>query len=107
MGRATYLRKGDAKKDPKHRDTYFSLFRLTEFGAQHPEDVKRTLETASRMIRETGGGAECHLFIPIGGPFSAQQLMLVEKKSSGLGSTLPSRTRSPEECASMWSSTSC
>ncbi len=60
MGFTTYL---------KQRDTYFSLFRLTEFGAQHPEEVQRTLETASRMIREIGGEAECHLFIPIGGPW--------------------------------------
>src|SRR5499427_10496853 len=67
MGReAKYLRQGTAKSiASKQRDTYFSLFRLTEYGAQHPEEVKRALETASRMIRETGGEAECHLFVPI------------------------------------------
>lgn len=60
MGFASYLRQ---------RDTYFSLFRLTDFGARHPEEVKKALDTASRMVRETGGEAECHLFIPIGGPW--------------------------------------
>src|SRR5262249_53485093 len=71
MGReAKYLRHGTAKSiASKQRDTYFSLFGLTEYGAQHPEEVKRALETASRMIRETGGEAECHLFVPIGGPW--------------------------------------
>ena len=71
MGReAKYLRQGTAKSiASRQRDTYFSLFRLTEYGAQHPEEVKRALETASRMIRETGGEAECHLFVPIGGPW--------------------------------------
>ncbi len=50
----------------KNRDTYFSLWRLTQFGCQHPEEVRRTIQTASAMIRSQSG-AECHLFIPIGG----------------------------------------
>jgi uncharacterized protein with GYD domain len=59
---------GAARYVYERRDTYFSLFRLTEFGAQHPAEVKRTLDTASAMVRATPG-AECHLFIPIGGPW--------------------------------------
>jgi uncharacterized protein with GYD domain len=50
------------------RDVYFSLWRMTEFGAQHPQSVRSTIEKASAMIRSTNG-AECHLFIPVGGPW--------------------------------------
>jgi uncharacterized protein with GYD domain len=48
------------------RDTYFSLWQLTEFGAGHPDEVRRTIQAASAMIRSQSG-AECHLFIPVGG----------------------------------------
>jgi hypothetical protein len=50
------------------RDVYFSLWRMTDLGAQHPESVRQTIEKASAMIRATQG-AECHLFIPVGGPW--------------------------------------
>lgn len=49
-----------------NRDIYFSLWRMTELGAQNPQSVRTTIEKASAMIRSTSG-AECHLFIPVGG----------------------------------------
>jgi uncharacterized protein with GYD domain len=54
--------------DPeKDRDTYFSLWALTEEGAQSPAKVRATIETASAMIRRAGG--TCHLYVAIGGPW--------------------------------------
>ena len=48
------------------RDMYFSMWRMTEFGARHPQLVHDTIEKASAMIRATRG-AECHLFVTVGG----------------------------------------
>ena len=48
------------------RDVYFSLWRITEFGARNPLLVRETIKKASAMIRATSG-AECHLFITVGG----------------------------------------
>ena len=49
------------------RDAYFSLWSLTEKGASDPAAVRRTIETASAMIRDAKG--ECNLYVTIGGPW--------------------------------------
>ena len=49
------------------RDTYFSLWSLTDKGAGDPAAVRATIDTASAMIRDAKG--ECHLFVAIGGPW--------------------------------------
>jgi len=49
------------------RDTYFSLWSLTDKGASEPAAVRATIETASAMIRDAKG--ECHLYVSIGGPW--------------------------------------
>lgn len=50
---------------PTDRDNYFSFWTLTEKGATDPDAVKQTIDTASAMIR--AAGAECHLYVTIGG----------------------------------------
>jgi len=49
----------------KDRDKYFSLWKLTAAGATSPDLVKKTIANASKMIRDVG--AECHLYVTIGG----------------------------------------
>ena len=48
------------------RDTYFSLWTLTDKGINDSTALKATIETASEMIRDSKG--ECHFYVTIGGP---------------------------------------
>lgn len=47
------------------RDTYFSLWKMTDAGVRDPQLLKTTIETASAMIRDAGG--ECRLYVTVGG----------------------------------------
>jgi uncharacterized protein with GYD domain len=47
------------------RDSYFSLWTLTEIGRRDPEAVQQTIAAASAMIRDLGG--ECRLYVCVGG----------------------------------------
>lgn len=54
-----------ADPKPGRRTKYFSLWTLTEHGATHPDEVKKTIDAASAMIKDVG--AECHLYVTTGG----------------------------------------
>ena len=47
------------------RDTYFSLWSVTDEGIRNVERLRATIEKASAMIREHGG--ECRLYVSVGG----------------------------------------
>jgi hypothetical protein len=49
------------------RDTYFSLWTLTEKGITDPAAVQATIEAASAMI--ASAKAECHFYLAIGGAY--------------------------------------
>ena len=47
------------------RDTYFSMWKMTDVGLRDPQSLKATIDTASAMIRDAGG--ECRLYVTVGG----------------------------------------
>lgn len=51
----------------KIRDTYFSLWTMTEAGIREPQLLKTTIDQASAMIRDLGG--ECRLYVAVGGSY--------------------------------------
>jgi uncharacterized protein with GYD domain len=50
------------------RDTYFSLWTLTDKGIADADALNTTIETASAMIRSIKG-AECHFYVAVGGRY--------------------------------------
>jgi uncharacterized protein with GYD domain len=49
------------------RDTYFSLWTLTEEGIGDAAALEATIKTASAMIRDVG--ATCKLYVTVGSPY--------------------------------------
>src|SRR5688572_22056484 len=56
-----------APEADKIRDTYFSLWTITDAGLRDAQLLKTTIDTASAMIRDAGG--ECRLYVTIGGRY--------------------------------------
>ena len=53
-----------APETDRIRDTYFSLWKMTDAGVRDPQLLKTTIDTASAMIRDAKG--ECRLYVTVG-----------------------------------------
>ena len=49
------------------RDTYFSMWTLTEKGIADAAALEATIRTASAMIQDAGG--TCKLYVTVGSPY--------------------------------------
>jgi uncharacterized protein with GYD domain len=58
---------GVVKRPDEIRDTYFSLWTLTEKGVSDAAALQATIRTASAMIRDAKG--TCSLYVTVGSPY--------------------------------------